>query len=212
MDMRDDLMVFAIAFGLLAAVLTCPLSAADGMDVYNAKCKSCHGEDGRGKAAIAKMMKLDMAGLDLTDAATTSKKDADWIKATEEGVGKMKGYKDKLSAEEIKAVVAYMRGFSGAAAGAGKESGVQVDKETVALYGKKCASCHGKDGKGNEKIGKMMKLEPAGLDLTDKATVSKKDAEWIKAIEEGAGKMKEYKKSLSSEEIKALVGYMRTFK
>jgi cbb3-type cytochrome c oxidase subunit III len=216
MDIKEDLVVIAIAFGLMAAILTVPVHAASGKVVYNKKCASCHGKDGKGKAKIAKAMKLDMKGLDLTDKATTSKKDSELIKATEDGVGKMKGYKKKLTAKEIKDVVAYLRGFSGGKKAGGKkesakQSGKKVGPEIVALYKKKCASCHGKDGKGKARIAKALKLKMSDLDMTDKASTSKKDSVWIKAIAKGAGKMKGYEKKIKASDIKALVDYIRSF-
>jgi mono/diheme cytochrome c family protein len=83
-----------------------PLAAfADGAAVYKAKCASCHGPDGKGETATGKAMKL--RSLASADVQKTS--DADLTKVISDGKGKMPAYKGKLSADEIKALVAYIR-------------------------------------------------------------------------------------------------------
>jgi len=95
---------------LLAALAVVALASApaaqaavDGKALYDAKCAMCHGKDG-----VAKPMAKGSANLN----------DAKWQAATKveaieaaitDGKGKMKGYKDKMSAEEIKAVAAYVK-------------------------------------------------------------------------------------------------------
>jgi len=82
------------------------------------------------------------------------------------------------------------------------------------LYNKKCASCHGKDGKGDTKMGKKNKVR----DYTD-ATVQSSftDAEGVKAILEGVEKdgksvMKGAAGKITEDEAKAIIAYMRTLK
>jgi len=77
-----------------------------------------------------------------------------------------------------------------------------------------CAKCHGADGKGQTKIGQMLKIK----DLTDpKVQADIKDDAAFKAIKEGLksddGKtlMKPFD-TLSDDDIKALVAYVRTLK
>ena len=80
---------------------------------------------------------------------------------------------------------------------------------------KKCASCHGKDGKGATKMGKKLSVR----DLTDaKVQASFTDDELVKAIKEGvkndAGKlvMKGDKGKFSDADVKELVKITRAFK
>ena len=79
---------------------------------------------------------------------------------------------------------------------------------------KNCVKCHGEDGKGKTKMGEKYGLK----DYTDaKVQASLKDEELTKAIKEGVKdgdktKMKAYGDSLSDDEIKALVSYVRAFK
>jgi mono/diheme cytochrome c family protein len=77
-------------FGFLACVailggttIASAASAKDGEAVYTAKCKSCHGADGTGNPAIAKMMNVTMKPLG-------SAADADVRTAVTTGTGKMK--------------------------------------------------------------------------------------------------------------------------
>lgn len=74
---------------------------------------------------------------------------------------------------------------------------------------KNCASCHGKDGTGNTVMGKKSGVE----NYTDpKAQAKFTDADAVKIIQDGKGKMKAFKDKLTAEEIKALVGYIRSLK
>ena len=95
-----------LAIAILATMLA-PLAAfaADGAAVYKAKCASCHGADGKGETSIGKSMKLK--SLAAADVQKTS--DADLTKVISDGKGKMPAYKAKLSADEIKALVAFIR-------------------------------------------------------------------------------------------------------
>lgn len=88
--------------------------AAPAAENWENHCTKCHGEDGRGQTKVGKKLKLK----DYTDAKVQAElKDEDMIKATADGIldaagkEKMKGYKDELSADEIKELVAYIRKF-----------------------------------------------------------------------------------------------------
>lgn len=86
--------------------------------------------------------------------------------------------------------------------------------EAAANYTKHCASCHGKDGKGQTVQGK----KSGARDYTDaKVQASFSDADAVKAIKQGITeggkeKMKPYGEKLSDDEIKALIAYIRDFK
>ena len=87
--------------------------------------------------------------------------------------------------------------------------------ETKESYDKQCAKCHGEDGKGKTKMGEKLGVK----DYTDaKVQADLKDPEMSKAIKEGVKekdsdktKMKAFG-DLSSDEVKGLVAYIRTFK
>jgi cytochrome c553 len=83
------------------------------------------------------------------------------------------------------------------------------------LWDKNCASCHGKDGKGQTKMG-----QKAGVkDYTDaKVQEGMKDDVAFKSVKEGLKDkdskelMKPFAEKLSDDEIKSLIAHMRTFK
>jgi mono/diheme cytochrome c family protein len=62
--------------------------AAEGKDVYTAKCQTCHGPNGEGKAAIEKMFNVTMPKLGSSEVQGLS--DADLKKVILTGKGKMK--------------------------------------------------------------------------------------------------------------------------
>jgi mono/diheme cytochrome c family protein len=82
------------------------------------------------------------------------------------------------------------------------------------LWDKNCASCHGKDGKGDTKMGKKAGVK----DYTDaKFQAEYNEEKGAKAIKEGVkdnGKevMKPFAEKLSDADIKALAAYVKTFK
>jgi len=82
-------------------------SKADGAAVFVAqKCATCHGADGKGKVKGTP---------NFTDAAWQKKEsDADLTEDIKKGkLPKMPAFGTKLSDDEIKALVAYLRTFSG---------------------------------------------------------------------------------------------------
>jgi len=86
--------------------------------------------------------------------------------------------------------------------------------ETKAIWEKDCAKCHGTDGKGKTRMGEKLQIK----DYTDpKVQDALKDEAMAKAIKDGIKegdktKMKAFGDTLSDDEIKALVKYVRAFK
>ncbi len=74
-------------------------------------------------------------------------------------------------------------------------------EEAAQLFAQKCASCHGKDGKGTP-VGKKMGAQ----DLT---TLKASEADLEKAITDGKGKMPAYKGKLAEAQIKSLATYVK---
>ena len=75
------------------------------------------------------------------------------------------------------------------------------------LYKAKCAVCHGADGEGETAMGKANKLRELGSADVQKLS----DTELTEIITKGKNKMPGYGKSLKPEQIKELVGYIRSF-
>ncbi|HJZ63001.1 MAG TPA: cytochrome c [Candidatus Acidoferrum sp.] len=84
---------------------------------------------------------------------------------------------------------------------------LRADDASAALYKSKCAACHGADGKGDTTTGKAMKLRDLGSAEVQKAS----DADWSTIITAGKNKMPPVGKSLSADQVKGLVGYVRSF-
>ena len=86
----------------IVATMAMPLFAADGAATFKAKCAACHGADGT-KAMPAMGVKP------LTSPEVKAKSEAQLITAVTKGEGKMPAFGGKLSDDEIKAAVAYVR-------------------------------------------------------------------------------------------------------
>lgn len=96
---------WVVAAAVLAGLPGGAWAADDGKTVYAKKCVSCHGDKGEGKPAIAKAMKVELKHLGAPEVQ--KKTDAQLAKEITEGVEKMKPV--KLSDDEVKAIVAYVR-------------------------------------------------------------------------------------------------------
>jgi cytochrome c6 len=71
-----------------------------------------------------------------------------------------------------------------------------------AIFGSKCAACHGPDGKGQTSMGKKL--------LVKDLTVSKLSAAEMEAmVTSGKGKMTPFAGKLAPDEIKAVVGFVK---
>ena len=75
-----------------------------------------------------------------------------------------------------------------------------------AIFEKSCAGCHGPDGKGNEKMAKV--LGDKGLNIVGDETKKKTDEQLLKLIADGSGKMPASK--LTKEEQKQALAYVRS--
>jgi mono/diheme cytochrome c family protein len=94
---------------------------------------------------------------------------------------------------------------------AGMSSAVRADG--TEMFGKKCAGCHGKDGKAATSMGKKYEIK----DLSDaKVQAASTDAQWEKIILEGVksadGKQTMPAAKVTPEEAKDLIKVCRSFK
>jgi mono/diheme cytochrome c family protein len=94
---------------LLSLSLATPASAETASELWAARCKSCHGSDGRAQTPLGKKEHIvdmtqpawqqDQTDLDIRDVITDGSPDNK----------KMKPYKDKLTPEQINSLVTYIR-------------------------------------------------------------------------------------------------------
>jgi mono/diheme cytochrome c family protein len=92
---------------LLAAMAVPAAYADDAAALYKSKCASCHGADGKASAVGKKM-----GAKDLQDPEAKKATEAQWIEITTKGKNKMPKYEGKLTADQIKQLVAYMKELS----------------------------------------------------------------------------------------------------
>jgi mono/diheme cytochrome c family protein len=87
------------------ALASSAFAAADGAAVFKAKCAMCRGADGSASTGMGKSMALKP----LSSPEVQKMSDADLTALVTNGKGKMPAYKDKLSDDEISAVVKYVK-------------------------------------------------------------------------------------------------------
>jgi mono/diheme cytochrome c family protein len=76
----------------------------DGKKIYDSKCASCHGIDGKISA-----LGLALGSKDLRSAEAQKTTDDQMKQLISEGKDKMPAYKNTLSADEMSAVIKYLR-------------------------------------------------------------------------------------------------------
>ena len=101
--MRPRLLLLALALPIVGF-------ADEGKGLYNKSCSSCHGTEGRGQTKIGlKLGAKDLSQSKLTDAEI--EKQIREGKAGDDGKLKMPSFKDALTPEEMKVLVAYVKAF-----------------------------------------------------------------------------------------------------
>lgn len=96
-------LLFAGAFLFLVNVST---RADDAASLYKTKCAVCHAADGTGNCVMGKKL----GAKDLHSEEVQKKSDAELTGAIANGMGKtMPAYKGKLTDDQIKGLVAYIR-------------------------------------------------------------------------------------------------------
>lgn len=107
MNTKYLVLLTVLAAGVPAAI------AADATSNWADHCAKCHGQAGKGNTKIGQKLKVK----DYSDPKVQATlKDDEMVEATLKGVKvdgkeKMKGYADKLSAEDAKALVSLIRSF-----------------------------------------------------------------------------------------------------
>lgn len=102
--------IVIIVISLLAASATC-LRAADAKALWATNCAQCHGKTGAADTKMGKTLNAKNLTDPAVQAAFTDAKAAQSIKegVKENGKTTMKAFAGKLTDDEIKALVAYVR-------------------------------------------------------------------------------------------------------
>ncbi|MBZ5506554.1 MAG: cytochrome c [Acidobacteriia bacterium] len=107
-QIRRTALVLSAIFTLAIAFTSTAVAQDDAAALYKAKCASCHAADGSGDTPVGK--KMGVKALNSPEVAKNS--DAAWTEATKKGKGKMPAYESKLTDDQIKELVKYMRGLA----------------------------------------------------------------------------------------------------
>jgi mono/diheme cytochrome c family protein len=87
------------------ALPSCLIAQSDAAKVYKTNCALCHSANGSGDSASGKALKAK----DLRSLEVQGKSDAELAEVVVKGRGKMPAFGQKLSADVIKSLVAYIR-------------------------------------------------------------------------------------------------------
>ncbi|HEX7286392.1 MAG TPA: cytochrome c [Candidatus Angelobacter sp.] len=96
--------IVTIAF-MLMMVAQPAFSQSGGEALYKQKCQVCHAPDGSGDTIMGKKL----GAKDLKSAEIQKLTDAEITNVITKGKDKMKGFEGKLSNDEIKSLVTYVR-------------------------------------------------------------------------------------------------------
>ena len=111
--MRRTLDISKVTIALLLLPLMFTFGASQGSEgktVYESKCATCHGKEGKSETKAGQMTQSPDLTLKSWKSGTSL---AEVEKLIREGAGKMPKYQDKLSEEEIRAVTRYVRELVG---------------------------------------------------------------------------------------------------
>lgn len=104
--MKSNLIVLIAGTIALFPFTALAADAKAGANVYAAKCRTCHGPDGAGNPAIAKVMNVTMKPL--SSAEVQAKSDADIKSVVTMGIGKMKPVTG-IAGSELDDLVTFLR-------------------------------------------------------------------------------------------------------
>jgi cytochrome c6 len=96
------LMSFVVLLGSIAVAR--PVMADDAEALYKSKCQVCHGADGKGSPAGQKIGVKDFHSPEVQKQS-----DAELFDITKQGKGKMPAYDKKLTDDQIKQLIKFIR-------------------------------------------------------------------------------------------------------
>lgn len=101
--MKRTLSISALLALMLVVV---PASfSQNAASLYKTKCQACHGADGKAKVPVAAALGVR----DFTSPAVAKESEAEMIAITSKGKNKMPSYAGKLTDDQIKQLVKYIR-------------------------------------------------------------------------------------------------------
>jgi cytochrome c6 len=92
-------------FAALVLLAASAYGQGDAASVYKAKCAACHGEDGKGTTAAG----VKLGAHDFASPDVQKETDAQLADIVTNGKNKMPAYKGKLTDDQIKGLVGYLR-------------------------------------------------------------------------------------------------------
>lgn len=93
-----------VVLGFMMAARPALALADDAEALYKSKCQVCHGPDGKGSAAGQKIGVKDFHSPEVAKQS-----DEELFNTTKQGKGKMPAYDKKLTDDQIKQLVKYIR-------------------------------------------------------------------------------------------------------
>jgi mono/diheme cytochrome c family protein len=97
--------ILTLSAFLCLAVFAVPSFGQSAADLYKTKCAMCHGADGKGATPMGPKIGVR----DFHSPAVAKETDAEMIALTTGGKNKMPAYKGKLTDDQIKDLVKYIR-------------------------------------------------------------------------------------------------------
>jgi mono/diheme cytochrome c family protein len=205
-----------------------PANAPLGAKVYAQRCAVCHGPDGRGNGPAAPGLIPRPRDFTLADFRYTSTlpgsppADSDLVNTVANGLtaSSMPGFKDLLTAAEIRAVVDRVKGFSTAFAGPPPRrltvpprtppNAASIARGQGLYKSLGCVACHGEDGRKRMALADKKGYPLRSRDLTAPWTFrrgSSPSEVWL-GIAIGHGPMPAFAKTASPKQLWDLVNYV----
>lgn len=92
---------------LVLALASTTFAQADAAKIFKANCTLCHSDDGSGNSPTGKALKAK----DLRSEEVQTQSDAALVEAITKGKGKMPAFGNKIKPDDVKGLVAYIRGL-----------------------------------------------------------------------------------------------------
>lgn len=106
--MKNATIAVVLILGLVILFFPSKAVAGDAAALFKSKCAMCHGADGTGNTPMGKKFQLK----DLGSAEVQKMSDEELHTIIAKGKDKMPAYEGKISDEDIKGLVAFIRGLA----------------------------------------------------------------------------------------------------